>query len=98
MDRNAPGATGTNSPTSPSPRRRSIVPTTSSQRATMSPLARRSSVNSSGTLAGHSKRVSSPAGLESLAEVQTMKEQVIISNFKKDTSLLKKRDFFFHSW
>jgi hypothetical protein len=77
VDRNAPGATA-NSPTSPSPKRRSIVPTTSSQRATMSPLARRSSINTSTTLANHSKRVSSPAGLESLAEVQTMKEQVRI--------------------
>ncbi|RCI07334.1 hypothetical protein CU098_014019 [Rhizopus stolonifer] len=68
------------SPTSPSPRRRSIAPTTSSQRASKSPLSRRASVNVSQAdgfgVGPQNKRVSSPAGLESLAEVQTMKEQL----------------------
>ncbi|KAG2209156.1 hypothetical protein INT47_005448, partial [Mucor saturninus] len=66
------------SPTSPAPNRRSIVP--SSQRsATISPLARRASVNSgspNGSTVIH-KRLSSPAGLDSLQEVQTMKEQIV---------------------
>ncbi|OBZ90929.1 hypothetical protein A0J61_01027 [Choanephora cucurbitarum] len=66
------------SPTSPSPRRRSIVPNTSNPKATASPLSRRSSVNITNTAVNNqSKRISSPAGLESLAEVQTMKEQLL---------------------
>ncbi|KAI8351199.1 hypothetical protein EDC96DRAFT_448068 [Choanephora cucurbitarum] len=72
------------SPTSPSPRRRSIVPNTSNPKATVSPLSRRSSVNiTSTTVNNQSKRISSPAGLESLAEVQTMKEQVQKKHYKR---------------
>lgn len=53
-----------NSPTSPSPRRRSIVPTTSNQRPSISPLARKASTSVS------SRRVTSPEALDSLQEEQ----------------------------
>lgn len=73
------------SPTSPNPKRRSsIVPTTSNTRASMSPLARRASVNVSNSSSGSSvgnKRLSTPVGLESLAEVQTIKEQVRVYQY-----------------
>lgn len=84
VDRSAKISSAVSSPTSPAPNRRSIVP--SSQRSsTISPLVRRASVNIGGSPNGSTvinKRLSSPAGLDSLQEVQTMKEQVfIIINF-----------------
>lgn len=80
VDRTTKVLSSVTSPTSPSPNRRSIVPSTQ-RSSTVSPLARRSSVHVGGggspngsTVAN--KRVSSPAGLDSLHEVQVMKEQV----------------------
>ncbi|GAA5798849.1 hypothetical protein HPULCUR_004255 [Helicostylum pulchrum] len=80
VDRTSKVSSAVSSPTSPSPNRRSIVP--SSQRSsTISPLARRASLQVGGGSPNgstvHSKRVSSPAGLDSLQEVKTMKEQIV---------------------
>jgi hypothetical protein len=50
----------------------------------MSPLARRASVNVSNSSSGSpvgNKRLSTPVGLESLAEVQTIKEQVRVYQY-----------------
>ncbi|KAI8096072.1 hypothetical protein BDF21DRAFT_458312 [Thamnidium elegans] len=80
VDRTSKVSSAVSSPTSPAPNRRSIVP--SSQRSsTISPLARRASLQVGGGSPNgstvHNKRVSSPAGLDSLQEVQTMKEQIV---------------------
>ncbi|GAN10985.1 hypothetical protein MAM1_0442c10536 [Mucor ambiguus] len=98
VDRTTNVSGAANSPTSPNPKRRSsIVPTTSNTRASMSPLARRTSVNVSNSSSGSSmnnKRLSTPAGLESLAEVQTIKDQLVekdneIQSLKESESKLK---------
>ncbi|KAL9546566.1 hypothetical protein MBANPS3_006601 [Mucor bainieri] len=98
VDRTTNVSGAANSPTSPNPKRRSsIVPTTSNTRASMSPLARRTSVNVSNSSSGASvsnKRMSTPAGLESLAEVQTIKDQLVekdneIQSLKESESKLK---------
>ncbi|KAI8997499.1 hypothetical protein BDB01DRAFT_771332 [Pilobolus umbonatus] len=64
--------------TTPPPRRRSIVPTSSNQKSTVSPIARRASINvvNSNATATHNKRLSSPPGLESLSEVQAIKNKL----------------------
>ncbi|CAO3645302.1 unnamed protein product [Mucor fragilis] len=94
VDRTANVSAAANSPTSPNPRRRSsIVPTTSNTRASMSPLARRASVNVSNSSSGSSvsnKRMSTPAGLESLAEVQTIKDQLVDKD--KEIQALKENE------
>ncbi|CEP10436.1 hypothetical protein [Parasitella parasitica] len=98
-----------NAPPSPNPKRRSsivptnsntrasIVPTSSNTRASKTPLARRQSVNVSNSISGSSvgnKRLSTPVGIESLAEVQALKEKLIekdklILNLKENESKLK---------
>ncbi|KAI8883565.1 hypothetical protein K501DRAFT_272568 [Backusella circina FSU 941] len=65
-----------------SPKRRSMVPGVTPPLNKQSPLARRSSVNVNNS-SSSSKRMSSPAGLESLQEVNLIKEKVA----EKDSEL-----------